>query len=87
MTAGGIPVVQVYVFGSLAEGNPHPWSDIDIAVVYEPFGKDRLEEHATISHYRDTFDLPMDIVTLRKEDIGNRYSTIVREVNEHGIPA
>jgi len=82
----GIPVVQVLLFGSLVEGATHRWSDVDIAVVYDPFGANRLEEHSRIADAREDFDVPMDIVSLRREDLGDRYSTIAREVREHGIP-
>ena len=86
LTQQGIPVIQVFLFGSLAEGKMHAWSDVDIAVVYKPFGADRLEEHSRIADAREDFDIPMDIVSFRREDLDNRYSTIVREVKEHGIP-
>ena len=82
----GVPVVQVYLFGSLAEGKTHPWSDVDIAVVYDPFASNRLEEHSRISDAREDFNVPMDIVSLRREDLDNRYSTIVQEVKNRGIP-
>lgn len=82
----GVPVAQVFLFGSLAEGKTNRWSDVDIAVVYDAFAQDRLEEHSRISDARRDFDVPMDIVSLRREDLDNRYSTIVQEVKKHGIP-
>jgi predicted nucleotidyltransferase len=81
----GVPIVQVFLFGSLAEGKRQRWSDVDIAVVYDQFGKDRLTEHSRIADAREDFDVPMDIVSLRREDLDNRYSTIVQEVKRHGI--
>ena len=82
----GVPIVHVFLFGSLARGETHAWSDIDIAVVHMPFGKNRLEEHSRITDAREDFDVPMDIVSLRPEDLENKYSTIAQEVKKYGIP-
>lgn len=82
----GIPVVYVYLFGSLAHGTPHDGSDIDIAVVHEPFENDRFEEQSRVSGAREDFDVPMDIICLHTKDMDNRFSTIVQEVKRHGIP-
>jgi predicted nucleotidyltransferase len=82
----GVPVVQVLLFGSLAQGTSHTGSDIDIAVVHRPFGKDRLEEHSRISNAREDFDVPMDIISFHPDDLENIFSTIAQEVKKHGIP-
>ena len=86
MLHAGIPIIDVYLFGSLATGKTHPLSDIDVAVVYQPFNRDPLEERRIIRRKRQRFDVPMDIVCLRREDMDNKYSTVVQEVKRHGIP-
>lgn len=87
LLSDGIPVVNVYLFGSLVHGVPRKWSDVDIAVIHQPFLDDRFEERSRIRSAREDFDVPMDIICLRTEDMDNRYSTIVQEVKRHGIPA
>lgn len=82
----GVPVITVYLFGSLATGKPHRWSDIDIAVVYKPFSKSRAEERKKIRLLREHFDVPIDIVCFRSEDLESNISTIAREVKRTGIP-
>lgn len=82
----GVPIDNVYLFGSLVEGETHRWSDVDIAVVYRPFLSDPWEEHRRIAQSREDFSIPTDIVCLRLEDLENRYSTIAQEVKKHGIP-
>ncbi len=82
----GIPVVNVVLFGSLAQGTTNTWSDVDIAVIYKPFGMNRAEEYMHIGNSREDFSVPMDIVCLRQEDMDNQYSTIIREVEKNGIP-
>jgi predicted nucleotidyltransferase len=85
LLARNIPIDAVYLFGSLAEGKVHEWSDVDVAVVYMPFRDDQWEEHSEIASVRDDDSIPIDIVCLRKEDMENKYSTIVQEVKMHGI--
>lgn len=82
----GIPVIQVLLFGSLAEGKTHRWSDVDIAVVHHPFLPDRMEERSRIRSAREDFDVPMDIVCFRDEDMVNKYLGLAQEVKKHGIP-
>jgi len=82
----GIPVVDVYLFGSLATGKTHRWSDVDIAVVHRPFLPQRFEERSRIRSAREDYDVPMDILCFRSEDLENKFWGVAREVKRHGIP-
>lgn len=82
----GLPIIGVYLFGSLAKGNTHRWSDVDIAVIHRPFAENRMEEHRTIRSQRTRFDIPMDIVCLHPEDLKNRYWGVAQEIKNNGIP-
>jgi predicted nucleotidyltransferase len=84
--AAGIPVEQVYLFGSLARGNVHKGSDVDIAVVYRPFLHKRGEERAHIRAQREHADVPMDIICLRTEDLEDAFINIGEQVRREGIP-
>ncbi|MBI4726189.1 nucleotidyltransferase domain-containing protein [candidate division TA06 bacterium] len=44
LTADGIPVLKMVLYGSQANGHCHKDSDIDVAVISQEFGKDRFEE-------------------------------------------
>lgn len=85
LTKRNLPVVGVFLFGSLASGKRHKFSDIDIAVVYHPFGEDRFQEHMRIREARTSFAFPMDIVCLYPEDLESTYWGIAQEVKKHGI--
>ena len=87
LRAAGIPVVRVYLFGSLARGQTHRWSDVDIAVVHEPFDESRARERRRVRSLREDFDVPIDIVCLHPADFENRLLGIAREVQNHGIAA
>lgn len=81
----GIPVERVFLFGSVASGRTHLWSDLDLAFVCRPFGIDRFAEYQAIAEVRQDFDIAMDIIHFYPEDMENRYSTIVQEVKRNGI--
>jgi predicted nucleotidyltransferase len=81
----GVPVQKVYLFGSVARGETHQWSDVDIAVVCLPFQPTRLEENVEVSKAREAVDLCIETVCLHPEDLLNKYSTIAQELKKHGI--
>ena len=85
LKADGVPVVSVYLFGSLAMGRQHRWSDVDIAVIHEPFAETRSMERRKVRSLRDDFEVPMDIVCLRSEDFQNHFLSIANEVRERGL--
>ena len=83
----GFPVTDVLLFGSIAKGTSHAYSDVDIAVIHEPFGPSRFEEMRSMCNAERGSDLRnIEVVYIQTGDMTDKYSTIVREVKEHGIP-
>ena len=82
----GLPIQQVVLFGSHAKGKAHKGSDVDIAVVCEPFRKTRHEENLECLSTGHSIDLRIETICLHPTDFQNRYSTIVQEVKRYGIP-
>jgi len=85
LQAAGYPVREVYLFGSVAKGAAHPGSDIDVAVVCDPFRPTRHEENMAVRRVRRTLNLRIEPVCLHPEDFENRYSTLIQEVKRHGV--
>ena len=84
----GFPVQEVFLFGSVAKGSPHSNSDIDLAVVHEPFEKTRTEElRAMCRAERGTELVNIEVVYFHPEDMEDKYSTLVQEVKKFGIAA
>jgi predicted nucleotidyltransferase len=82
----GFPVRDVLLFGSVARGSPHPWSDIDIAVVHDPFGTSRAEELRAMCRAEEGTELQnIEVLYFHPDDLGDKYSTIAQEVKRHGI--
>jgi len=81
-----LPIHKLLLFGSVAKGSPHKWSDIDIAVICDPFGDSRHEENMAIRVARRDIDVRIEPICLHPDEMDNRYSTIVQEVKRYGIP-
>lgn len=81
-----LPVRQVYLFGSVAKGNTHKWSDIDIAVICDPFRSTRHEEDMELRLARRAIDSRISPISLHPEDLENHLSTLAYEVKKSGIP-
>jgi len=79
-------VREVLLYGSQAKGSAREDSDIDIAVVCDPFGSDRLEENVAVSRERWDVDLRIETVCLHPEDFQNKFFTLAQEVRRYGIP-
>ena len=81
----GYPIRQVYLFCSVAKGTTHRYSDIDIAVVCDPFLPSKHDENVTFLHTGHEIDVRIETVCLHPEDFRNRYFTLAKEVERHGI--
>lgn len=81
-----LPVHNIFLFGSVAKGAPHEWSDIDIAVICDPFEESRHEENMAIRVARRDIDVRISPICLHPDEMGNRYSAIAQEVKRYGIP-
>jgi uncharacterized protein len=82
----GYPVRSVYLFGSFAQGRATPDSDIDIAIICDPFRKTKLDESAEFLWESRNVDVKIETICLHPQDMENKYSTLVQEIKRHGIP-
>jgi predicted nucleotidyltransferase len=86
LKAAGYPIREVFLFGSVAKGTTHPASDIDVAIFCDPFLPTRHEENVAVRQLRRDLDLRIEPICLHPEDFEDRYSTIVQEIRNYGIP-
>ena len=49
----GVPIEEMYLFGSFAKGTENKWSDIDLAVVSPLFGVDSISDRVFLMRIRD----------------------------------
>lgn len=81
----GIPVRQLFLFGSIAKGSQRLGSDIDVAVIYNAFAKDPYTEKQQIRNARWSIDARLEVVCFRPDQLLNKYSTLAQEVQKYGI--
>ena len=80
-------VLQIYLFGSYAYGDPGEYSDIDLLIVVED-NLDPINTTVKINHLlvgkRTT---PLDIVVNRKKDFNDAVmeNTIQKHISDNGV--
>ena len=82
----GIPYTRLIVFGSQVKGSAHSWSDIDVCVVSDRFGKDRHTERVKLMHARRN-DVLLDIEPhpYHPNDLEDKYDPLASEIRTYGI--
>jgi uncharacterized protein len=80
-----IHIHTLFLFGSIARDQAHQWSDIDIAIVCDPFEQSKVKEVRTFYALDPERDVRISIIVLHLEEFENRYSTIAQELKRDGI--
>lgn len=81
----GYPIRRVVLYGSVARGTARPDSDIDIAVITDPFQSSRISEGGDILLASKDIDLRIETVTLHPEDFQRPFFTLAREIERTGV--
>lgn len=81
----GYPIHRVVLFGSVARDSATENSDIDIAVVTEPFHASRMREGGDILLASKDIDLRIETVTLHPEDFSRPFFTLAHEIERTGV--
>ncbi|MDO8648887.1 MAG: nucleotidyltransferase domain-containing protein [Candidatus Peregrinibacteria bacterium] len=81
----GYPVLRVIVYGSVARDEALEDSDLDIAVVCEPFAATRHDENMVFRRLRRTIDHRIEPFTLHPDDFGKPYFALPYAVEQEGV--
>lgn len=79
------PIRKVFLFGSVARKENTDSSDIDIAIVTDPFLRSRIKENAAFLWEAKDIDLSIETVCLHPDNLKDKYSTLATEINKDGI--
>lgn len=85
LLAEHIPVRAVMLYGSFAKEAQHEGSDIDIAIICDPFRASRHEENMEVRRIRRMIDVRISPLCLHPDDLKNTLWRLPREVYEQGI--
>lgn len=79
------PFTAIYLFGSFARGNPHKWSDIDVAVVSSEIEKDYLEGRKKLWHLTRGVDSRIEPHGFSPKGFKQNWIPMVHEIKKTGI--
>lgn len=80
-----IPVEKIILFGSRAKGTAHAWSDIDVCVVSESFGKNPFDELITLKKLTRYVEPLLEPVPYHPRDLADKYDPLAKEIRTYGI--
>lgn len=80
-------ISKLYLFGSMASGKTHPWSDVDLLVVARRFRGKGLLERAPGLYMDWDLDYPVDFLCYTPDEFNKlrKRIGIVKETVEKGI--
>jgi predicted nucleotidyltransferase len=82
----GIDVKRIILYGSHARGTPREDSDIDVAVVSEEFGEDRVEEGMRLFRLAGRLDPRIEPVPVSLNALANdTWVPLLYELRKNGI--
>lgn len=81
----GYPVQRTILFGSVARDQATEDSDLDIAIVWEPFAKTRHEENMVLRRVRWEIDLRIEPISLHPDDFEKPSMALPSEVQREGV--
>ncbi len=84
LSHNGIPIKEAVLFGSYARGNYQEWSDIDIALVSDIFGGDRIDDKDKIRKITLSISSEIEVIPFSPDDF-NMQNPFVKEILTTGI--
>lgn len=85
MKEAGISYKKVILFGSYARGTARSWSDIDLCVISDEFGKDRHSERVRLMHIKDDETLDIEPHPYNTRDLANKWDPLASEIRKYGV--
>lgn len=86
LRSSGIPLREVYLYGSLVKNEQHAWSDVDLGVVTQPFARDSIEETIKLQNLAHRIDPALSPISLHEEDLNNPYDSLSQTIKLEGKP-
>ncbi|MFQ5639951.1 MAG: nucleotidyltransferase domain-containing protein [bacterium] len=84
LAAKELRIEGVFLFGSIAKGDSHVWSDIDLAIISPDFIGDSFEDSKKLLPYVLMVDTAFEVHTFRPVDFTSN-NPFVKEIMTTGI--
>ena len=85
LIAEGYPIRRVVLFGSVARDEATEDSDLDLAVLCEPFASTRHEENMALRRLQWAIDIRIEPICLHPDDLTNSGFPLAKEVQRTGV--
>lgn len=79
-----IKIKKLILFGSHAKKTAHKWSDVDLAVVSEPFAKDEIDEMVKLLSLSQKASDRIEAIPIREERLASKYDALAGEIKKYG---
>jgi predicted nucleotidyltransferase len=79
------PFVAVYLFGSYAKGTAGKWSDIDVAVLSDSFGKNMNKSEEVLWKLGIWADSRIEPIGVTPDDFKKGKSLLASEIKKTGV--
>ena len=81
----GVPVQNIFIFGSYAKGTENRWSDLDVGIVSPMFGVDRISERVFLMRIRDAETSIIEPHPISVKDFNDKFNPLSLEIKKTGI--
>jgi len=86
LTAKGIRIEKVLLYGSYASGKIHAGSDLDLAIISPDFGQDRFEEGKMLHRIAWRIDPRIEAIPISTNSYENdTWIPLINEIRNNGI--
>lgn len=75
---------KVILFGSFVKDKYSAYSDIDLAIISNQFGRDPVEEMMALSRLTLTVSDRIEAIPLTEKDMKLHYHTLIGEIKKYG---
>jgi len=81
----GIDIKQTILFCSYVKENVRKYSDIDVCIVSDRFGRDPLVELQNLLHLSHDIDERIEPIPFTSREFGDKYSSLAFEIRKYGV--
>lgn len=86
VTANGVRIERVVLYGSYVSGKTHAGSDLDLAIISPDFGKDRFEEGKMLHRIAWRIDPRIEPIPISSNSYENdTWIPLIDEIRNKGI--
>lgn len=80
----GVRIKKIVLFGSYANGKAKTWSDLDLCIVSEDFGKNYEDDLSLLNRLTIQVDPMIEPHPYHPKDLADYWDPLANEINKNG---